>query len=135
MAQLKQTGKKGGFSLIEVLVAMVVLGIMLLTLISVFIYGFNVISRSTQVAVATQICQEEVERIRNLTFDTVAALGTTFTNTKLSRLLNGQGVQAVEADAGNDIKKLTVSVTWTYRGQSLRKDVVTYVTRMGVDKK
>jgi prepilin-type N-terminal cleavage/methylation domain-containing protein len=135
MARLKLTRKKAGFSLIEVLAAMLILGIMLLTLISVFIYGFNVISRSTQVAVATQICQEEVERIRNLTFDAVAALGTTFTDTKLSRLVNGQGVRAVEAGAGNDIKKLTVSVTWNYRGQSLRKDVVTYVTRMGVDKK
>jgi prepilin-type N-terminal cleavage/methylation domain-containing protein len=135
MERLKQTWKKGGFSLIEVLVAMLVLGIMLLTLISVFIYGFNVISRSTQVALATQICQEEVEHIRNLSFNTVTALGTSFTNTKLSRLLSGQGVRAIEAGAGNDIKKLTVSVTWTYRGQSLRKDVVTYVTRMGVDKK
>jgi prepilin-type N-terminal cleavage/methylation domain-containing protein len=135
MLRPKKKRQEGGFSLIEVLVAMLVLGIMLLTLISVFIYGYNVISRSTQVAMATQICQEQVELIRNMSFDTIAALGTTFTNSKLSRLINGQGAQAIEAGVGNDIKKLTVSVTWNYRGQSLRKDVVTYVTRMGVDKK
>lgn len=114
---------------------MVVLGVMVMTLIGVFVYGYNVISRSTQVALATQICQEEVERIRNLSFDTIVGLGTTFTNDKLSRLPSGQGVRAIEASVGNDIKKLTVSVTWTYRGQSLRKDVVTLVTRMGVNKK
>jgi prepilin-type N-terminal cleavage/methylation domain-containing protein len=135
MMRPKKTQPTGGFSLIEVLVAMVVLGIMLLTLISVFIYGYNVIARSTQVALATQICQEEVERIRNLAFDTVAALGTTFTNSKLSRLINGQGVEAIQAGPGTDMKILTVSVTWNYRGRSLRKDVVTYVTRNGVDKK
>ncbi|MGA2587460.1 MAG: type II secretion system protein [Candidatus Aminicenantales bacterium] len=127
--------KEGGFSLIEVLVAMAILGIMLMTLISVFIYGYNVLSRTRQIALATQICQEQVEVIRNMTFATILTLGTTFTNDKLASLVSGQGLQAVETSAGTDIKKLTVSVTWTYRGQSQRKDVVTMITRLGVDKK
>jgi len=127
--------KEGGFSLIEVLVAMVILGVMLMTLISVFLYGFNSISRTKQLALATQICQEQVEKIRNMSFDAILALGTTFTNDKLASLTGGQGTQAVETSVGGDIKKLTVSVLWTYRGRSLRKDIATFVTRLGVDKK
>jgi len=127
--------KEGGFSLIEVLVAMAIMGIMLMTLISIFIYGYNVLSRTKQIALATQICQEQVEVIRNMTFANILTLGTTFTNDKLAKLVSGQGLQAVESGAGTDNKKLTVSVTWTYRGQSIRKDVVTMITRLGVDKK
>jgi hypothetical protein len=41
----------------------------------------------------------------------------------------------LESSVGNDIKKLTVSVTWTYRGQTLRKDIVTLITKLGVNKK
>jgi len=121
--------------LIEILIAMVILGIMLMTLISVFIYGYNVLSRTRQVALATQICQEEVERIRNLDFASILTMGTTFTNDKLPSLSNGQGILALESSVGDDIKKLTVSVTWTYRGQTLRKDIVTLITKLGVNKK
>jgi len=124
-----------GFSLIEVMIAMVILGIMLMTLISVFVYGYNVIARAKQLAAATQICQSEIERIRGLSFDALSGLSSTFTDPKMSSLINGQGVRVVEAGAGSDILKLTVSVAWTYRGRPLRKDVVTFITRMGVNKK
>lgn len=132
---LKRIGREKGFSLIEVLIAMTILGILLMTLISVFIYGYTALSRTKQVALATQICQEEVERIRSMSFDDIVVLGTTFTNDKLAGLYNGQGSRAVESSVGDDIKKLTVSVAWTYRGQELSKDVVTLITRMGVNKK
>ena len=131
----KRRKREEGFSLIEILIAMVILGIMLMTLISVFIYGYNVLSRTKQVALATQICQEEIERIRNLPFATILTLGTTFTNDKLASLKDGQGILALESSVGNDIKKLTVSVTWAYRGQTLRKDIVTLITKLGVNKK
>ncbi|MGB8953359.1 MAG: prepilin-type N-terminal cleavage/methylation domain-containing protein [Candidatus Aminicenantales bacterium] len=124
-----------GFSLIEILVAIVILATVLMTLVTVFVYGFNVISRTRQVALATQIAQEEVEIIRNMPFDDILNLGTTFTNDKISRLHNGQGALALENSEGNDIKKLTVSITWAYRGQTQRKDVVTLITREGINKK
>ncbi len=127
--------RRRGFSLIEVMIAMVVLGIILLTLISVFVYGYNVIARTKQLAIATQVCQAEVERIRNLAFDSLTGLGSSFTDPKLSALINGQGVRVLESGAGADMRKLTVSVAWTYRGQPMRKDLVTFITREGVNRK
>jgi len=88
-----------------------------------------------QITLATQICQEQVELIRNKPFDGILSLGTTYTNNKLASLLNGQGTQALESSVGADIRKLTVSVSWSFRGQTLRKDVVTLITRSGIDKK
>jgi len=114
---------------------MALLGIMVMTLIGVLVHGYTLLSRSKQTALATQICQEQVEFIRNKPFDSIVALGTTFANDKLSSLLNGQGIQAIESSVGADIRKLTVSVFWTFHGRALRKDVVTLITRSGIDKK
>jgi prepilin-type N-terminal cleavage/methylation domain-containing protein len=127
--------RRPGFSLVEVMLAMVVLGIVLMTLISVFIYGYNVMARSKQLAIATQVCRAEIERIRGLAFDSLDGLGSAFTDPMLAALIDGQGIRAVEAGAGSDMRKLTVSVNWIYRGLTMRKDVVTFITRMGVNKK
>ena len=131
----KRRKKDEGFSLIELLIAMAVLGIMSMTLIGVLVHGFSLLSRTKQTTLATQICQEQVEIIRNKPFDAILTLGTTFTNGQLVSLLNGQGTQAVEASVGSEIRKLTVSVSWYFRGQTMRKDVVTLITRSGIDKK
>ena len=128
-------GPQGGFSLIEVLIAVFILGIVSMTLVSVFMYGFNVVFRTKQVTLATQIAQEQVEHVRNLNFDDILTLGSSFTHESLSELVNGQGSLSLESGPGADIKKLTVSVLWDYRGTNMRKDVVTFITREGVNKK
>ena len=130
-----QENSQKGFSLIEVLIAVFILGIVSMTLISVFIYGFNVVFRTKQVSLATQIAQEEVELVRNLGYDDILLLGSTYNHDSLSELVNGAGALSIENGPGDDIKKLTVSVTWDYRGTSMRKDVVTFITREGVNKK
>ena len=124
-----------GFSLVEVLIAMAILAVILMTLIGVFIYGYNAISRTKQLATATEICQSEVERIRRLSFDSLSGLSAAFTDPRLATLISGTGTRTLEADIGADIRKLTVSVSWKHRGVDMRKDVVTYVTRLGVGKK
>ena len=126
---------KKGFSLIEVLIAVFILGIVSLTLISVFIYGFNVVYKTKQIALATQIAQEEVEVIRNMNFDDILSLDSSFSHDSLSELVNGVGTLSLQDGPGIDIKKLTVSVTWNYRGTTQKKDVVTFITREGVNKK
>ena len=131
----KLKNPREGFSLIEVLIAIFILGIVSVTLISVFIYGFNVVFRTKQVTMATQIAQEEVDHIRNMNFDDILTLDSSFNHESLSELVNGQGSLSLEDGPGTDIKKLTISVLWDYRGTNMRKDVVTFITREGVNKK
>ena len=130
-----QKNSQKGFSLIEVLIAVFILGIVSVTLISVFIYGFNVVFKTRQVTIATQIAQEEVELVRNMNYDDILLLGSTYSHDNLSDLVNGAGVLSLESGPGDDIKKLTVSVTWDYQGTNMRKDVVTFIAREGVNKK
>jgi len=127
--------KKDGFTFIEVLITMLILGVVLIALLSCFIYGFSILSRMRQMTIATQSIQEELELIRNMPFNNILGLDNSFTNESLSLLENSSGIISLEDSAGDDIKKLTVSVLWSHHGRQMRRDVVTYVTKKGINKK
>lgn len=131
----KRKKTEEGLTYIEVLVTMVILAVVLVALLSCFLHGFNVLSRMRQMAIATQSIQEELERIRNMSYNDVLTLGSSFTNESLSLLEDGSGVLSLEDSLGVDIKKLTVSVLWSYRETQMRKDVVTYITKKGINRK
>ncbi len=113
---------------------MTVLAVMLLTLISVLLYGYGAVAQARQTALATQIVQRQVETVRALPFDTIAALGSSFNDASLAGLMGGTGFLAVESGPGTDIKKVTIGVRWTYRGAVRDKKVVTYMTRKGINR-
>ncbi len=132
---IKRKKREEGLTYTEVLVTMVILGVVLISLLSCFLHGFNVISRMRQTAIATQSIQEELELIRNMSFNDILTLDSSFTNESLSLLEDGTGAVNVEDSLGDDIKKLTVSVLWSYRDMQMRKDVVTFITRKGINRK
>ncbi len=142
-------GRKGGeegFSLIEVLITIFILGVVCITLISVFIYGFNLLQKTKKVAMATEIAQAEVERYRNTPYATIKDLATGTAlplSTESQTLLGtpeffntGQGSATFESVVGGDenIRKLTVQITWMYRGQQQEKNVVTYIASTGINR-
>jgi type II secretory pathway pseudopilin PulG len=132
---VKRKKREEGLTYIEVLVTMVILAVVLIALLSCFLHGFNVLSRMKQVAIATQAIQEELELIRNTSFNNILTLGSSFTNESLSLLEGSSGVINLEDSLGDSIKKLTVSVFWSYRNRPMRKDVVTYITKKGINRK
>jgi prepilin-type N-terminal cleavage/methylation domain-containing protein len=127
--------KKGGFTLIEVLVTMMILAVVLTALLSCFIQGFDILTRMKQMTIATQSIQNELELIRSMHYNDILSLDDTFTNDSLSYLENSSGIIDLEDSVGAEIKKLTVSVTWIYRGRQMQKEIVTYVTKKGINKK
>ena len=147
----RRTKKEGGFSLIEVLVTIFILGAVCITLISVFIYGFNLLQKTKNVAVATQFAQEEVEKYREKKFDSVTNYNNTVEVTNENFLVadypylfredgtpylqNGHAQTVVEDGADSNIKKLTVRVFWDYRGQQQNRHVVTYIAREGINRR
>lgn len=132
---IKREKREDGFTFIEVLITIVILTVVLVALLSCFLYGCSILSRMKQMAIATQSIQEELELIRNMPFNDILSLESSFTNESLSSLENSSGILSLEDSAGDDIKKLTVSVLWSYHGRQMRKDVVTYVTKKGINKK
>lgn len=121
--------------MIEVLVTMFFLGSVLLSITSVLIYGSTLLLRMEQITIASQSIQKEVELIRSTPFDSILDLESSFTNDDLSRLENGQGQVFLEDSTGTEIKKVTVRVVWTFRGRQMQRDVVTYITRGGINRK
>ena len=132
---VKRKKTEKGLTYIEVLVTMVILAVVLIALLSCFLHGFNIISRTRQTAIATQSIQKELELIRNMSFNDVLTLDSSFTNENLSLLEDSSGVISLEDSLGDDIKKLTVSALWSYHGRQMRKDVVTFITRKGINRK
>ncbi len=132
---IKGKNREGGFTLIEVLVTIMILAVVLISLLTCFLYGFTVISRIKQASIATQCIQEELELIRNMPFNDILSLDSSYTNESLSLLEDSSGILSLEDSGGDDIKKLTVSVTWSYKGRQLRRDIVTFVTRKGINKR
>jgi len=137
MADFRHKRKKDGFTLIEVLVTIFLLGVSLISLLGLFVYGFNIVSRSRQVHIASQIVQEEVERIRNLDYETLISYGNgySFQHDLLSELGQAEASVAIEDGAGEDIKKVTVSAAWKYKGRKLYRNLVTFVLRDGINKR
>ena len=133
--QLSKKTREDGFSLLEVLLTTMIMAVALVALLSIFIYGFHLLMKMNQVALAIQCVQEETELIRTKTYDEILSLGSSFTHDNLSLLDNGTGILALESSEGDDIKKLTVSVTWDFKGNQMRKDIATFITREGVNRK
>ncbi len=134
-AQDTKQQKKDGFSLIEVMITILLLTVVLSALLSCFIQGFDILMRMKQMTVATQGIQKELELIRNMHYSDILSMDNSFTNDSFSFLENSSGIISLDDSVGAEIKKLTVSVTWTYRGRQMRKEVVTYVTKKGINKK
>jgi len=140
---VRRTSRRGGFSLIEVLLVVFILGALCLTLISIFVYGLNLLSKTTQTNLATQVAQFEIERFRNMAFDEIDPAVYTGTryfqalfsddetspyyflfkkdgSTYIPLLRNGREIIVVQdgqALGGLDANflKMTVTVEWDYR--------------------
>jgi prepilin-type N-terminal cleavage/methylation domain-containing protein len=162
----RQTYKKGGFTLVEVLITIFILSVVCLSLFSVFVYGFNLLAKTKQTALVTQVAQFEVERFRNMDFaaippgTTTSTFETLFSDDETSPyyflfkkdgseyipfLRNGQESIVIQAgdtiNMDENIKKMTVTVVWDYRtrtiagGDPMRKDVVTYFSSGGINRR
>ena len=158
----RQTRKESGFSLIEVLITIFMLAVVCVTLISVFIYGFNLLAKTKQTAVATQVAQFEVERYRNMAFASIlqptppsrtfvelygadpdSPYKFMFNSADEPYLVNGRETITIQAgneiDMDENIKRMTVTIKWDYRTRRgdnpMRKDVVTYFAEGGINRR
>ncbi|MDH5468408.1 MAG: type II secretion system GspH family protein [Candidatus Aminicenantes bacterium] len=132
---VKKREKEAGFTLVEVLITILLFTVVLTAILSCFIQGFDILMRMKQLTIATQSIQKELELIRNMHYNDILTMDSSFTNDSFSYLENSSGIINLEDSVGAEIKKLTVSVAWMYRGRQMRKEVVTYVTKKGINKK
>ena len=136
-----QKRENRAFSLVELLVAMVVMGAALGGVLMLFSKGSMFIAQIESNDMAIDILEEQIELIRLNEFDDIITnffpTGS-FTSTGFLQLDNPAGVIMVDYPFGstapnNRIIRVTIAINWnSSSGQTLSKSLVTYVTRGGL---
>ena len=128
----------------ETVVALFVVGVVVLSLYTAITSGFFSIRLARENLRATQIIVEKMEVIRLLTWDQLQAgiIPTTFTAPynagNPNDPLKYEGAIAVEAvtpatrNYHNDLRKLTVKLTWFSNGVKRDRELSTYIGRYGI---
>jgi type II secretory pathway pseudopilin PulG len=140
-------GSRMAYSMLEVLVAVAVLGVMFVSLYSGFSAGFAIIQLARENLRATQILQEKMETIRLYTWDQIATPGfipTNFVesfysvgtnNNGASMMYTGQVMIAaapISESYSNELKSVNIRVQWLSAGVTRSREMSTYVTRNGL---
>lgn len=117
MRRMKQDNRKSqqGFTLLETAVALVVMMIGGLGIAAVFAYAVKNNTGSRDRAVAIAVAQQEIERLRSLSFND-AALAATPTNVTPTTVTNGgrhYSMRTVIVNTTSSVKTITVNVTPT----------------------
>lgn len=146
--RIRVTNKKRcqqGWSLAEVMVAVVVLAIVFVSLFVAFSYGFTVIRATREDLRATQILTQKIEGIRLCTWaqlsscptnftDTYATLGSTNSSalTYYGTITRGQNSTLPNGSVGyrDQVQLITVTVTWKTPGVSANDPAVTHTRSM-----
>ena len=133
------------YSLVEVLVAVVVLGIMFVSLYSGISAGFAVTQLARENLRATQILQEKMETIRLYTWDQINTPGFMPTNfvesfyaagTNTSSMSYTGTVWVTKAPStnsySNELKLVNIKLDWVSVDVLRTRQMQTYVTRNGL---
>lgn len=127
---------RNGFTLIEAMVAALIVALGLFA-VGLAIYAeFPFINQNREKTIATLAAQEEIESIRGMPYDSILALSSSFTASGFVYLENPAGAVTVDNIYGeNDIRRVSVTVSWdSSTGSRLQKSLVTMVTRNGINK-
>jgi prepilin-type N-terminal cleavage/methylation domain-containing protein len=142
-------GAAHGFTLIEVMVSVGVMGVLLVSLYAGLTFGFAQIQVSREEERATQILAERMEVVRLLSWDQVVNLPgyvpSTFsasysvanpTNAPSGSLVYSGTVVVtnvpVSENYSNDLRMMVISLSWRSRGLTHRRSMTTYVSKYGL---
>jgi len=134
------------FTLVELIVAMAIIGVVVVALYGAISHGFSSVRLARENLRATQILVEKMEAIRLYDWDQLTTPGffaTNFSvaydpaNTNLSGgvIYSGQvsiGPVPLNTSYSNDMRLVTVALTWQTTGLPRKRDLSTYVCRTGL---
>jgi len=126
MLKFNKTLSKKGFSLIELMVAAVILAFVVFGIFLAFSTGFMGMADARDRTVATNYAQEVMENIKDMDFELI-------TNEKLStpEIIDGKFNRVVTiSDEQANLKKITTQVFWTNR----KGQIITIDTTMHINK-
>ena len=116
---------KRAFTLIEILVALIILTAGVVAIAGLFATSLVGSIDAEDLTIAMNLAQRRMEEIRNLDFDTEIV------DAPKAAVAGFSGFQrevAVE-EPETDLKQVTVTVYWTYKGDELNAPLSTYISK------
>ena len=135
--QSKRLKINAGFTIVEALMAIIILSICSAVLFSSLHLSFDLVNYIRENITASSIIQEEIEELRKTYFVSLPPLGTSaVSNSSLSSLYNASGVIKIDQYIDANIVRVAVAVTWESRlhiGRQYTKRIVTLIARNGIN--
>ncbi len=105
--------KQSGFTLIEVMIALVILAVGILALMTLQIVSIRANAFSSEMTYASMLAQSRLEQIRNITYDSLSP-GTVTDTVSASDVTKGTAydVEMKIEDNTPDMKTVTLTVKW-----------------------
>lgn len=128
---------KRGLTLVEALVATLILSIVIVGVVALFAKTRDFLSQIKENSIANNTLNERLEEIRGMDYTSILALGTTFTAAGFSQLKSATGSVTVDDPfSKSDIRRITLTVSWTSaQGRAKSKSLAMLVTNKGINKK
>ncbi len=134
---------RNGFTLVETMIAILILSVGLFGLFTAFSNGPAVIRRTADISTATKIAQDAIEIVRDSSFAAITGWGT-FSNQDfttvtgnttqgLANLNSGQVLLSVSDFIDSNIKQVSITIQWVgAQGQTFSRTITTLVTNGGI---
>jgi len=140
MTKIGYLSTKKGFTLIEALIASIVMAIGLLAVVTAIYSQITLLNQDREKIIATLAAQEEIENIRSMPFDNILNLDSSFVASGFIYLNNPSGTISIDSayspvSGAADIRRISVTVSWnSIKGTVLQRTLTTLVTRSGINK-
>ena len=125
-----------GTSFVEMLLATLILLIVIVGIITLFSKSTVMANQIREHAIVNSTLNERMEEIRNMDYDDILTLPTTFSTTGFNQIKNAAGSMTLTDSFSNaNIRKVTLTVTWTSSsGRSENRSLVCFVTKEGINR-
>jgi len=130
--------RKRGISTIEMLIVIAIVGFLVI-LIAAIPNSIRLISRARHQSLVREIINKELETKRSVGYINLANGTQTIGDQRLSTLPGGVGETLIEdcdeliCTETEDVKKITVSVSWNEAGSAKQETVVTFISEGGLN--
>jgi general secretion pathway protein I len=124
---------KKGFSLLELIIAIAVLSIGLVAVLQIFPVGLRASQRAGMMTKASFLAQNKLEDVKLAGFDAITETPPRIPlSGKEGDLEWGIKIDSISlegVESSNNMRKVTVTITWPDRNNIRSKDFITYVTK------
>lgn len=143
-ADLPRRRRRGGFTILEVMIAAIVMAFAITTAITVMQRAFLSLDTARNITIAGQIMQSEFEKIRLRDWSVISAypmtstelpLDTAFTSSTFigNRFKLHRSITNIGMGTGVGMREITMTCTWTnYDGRSLSRSYTCYYGENGL---